>query len=236
MSVFPSFASNVEETKKLISGYSPEMLRAFGVDLNTLFTILGFYSFLFIYILFCGAVQATNMGISIISKENRNKTADFILTKPVPRSRVITGKLMAILVSLLITNIVYLAVSILYANMLESADYSQKSFILISLSLLLVQIMFATIGVIIAVLTRKIKSVVSVSLSVVFGFYILGMLSSIIKEDAVNYFTPFKYFDANYITKNGAYDMPYAILFIAVVAVLTLSSLITYSKKDIHAV
>lgn len=236
MSVYPSFTNNMEETKKLIQAYSPQILSAFGLNLDTFFSVLGYYSFVFIYILFCGAIQATNIGVSIISKESRNKTADFILTKPLPRTKVLTSKLLAVAASLVITNLVYNIVTFISAGFFTSAQYSKKAFFMLSLSLLFVQIIFAAVGVLLAVLNRKIKSVVSVSLIVVFTFFLISMISSIIQEDALNYLTPFRYFEPYYIMGHTAYKTSFLIISIVLVAVLTVSSFVIYSKKDIHAV
>jgi ABC-2 type transport system permease protein len=62
------------------------------------------------------------------------------------------------------------------------------------------------------------------------------MLSSIIQEDTLNYFTPFRYFEAYYIIGHTGYKASFVILSIALVAVLTAASYVIYSKKDIHAV
>ena len=109
MSFYPSFAKDAEEFTKIMEGYPEAIRNALGVNLGNFFTILGFYCFPLSFITLCGAIQAMNLGTSIVSKEVREKTADFLLTKPVTRTTVLTAKLLAAFVSLVITNIVYLA-------------------------------------------------------------------------------------------------------------------------------
>lgn len=236
MALFPSYANNADEVRLLLTEWSVPALEAFGLDLNTFFSIEGFYSFTFVYIALCGAVQAMNLGLSIISKEYRNKTADFLLTKPVSRQRVLTGKLLAVLALLFGTNIIYIAASIFAAQVFKIEDYNMTILLLVSMSLFYMQVVFAAIGVLTAVLFHNIKSVISVSLSVVFGFFIISMLDAVLKEDWVRYLTPFKYFETSYVLSHSAYDLSYVCTAVIVVILATAVSMFLYVKQDVHAV
>ena len=74
-----------------------------SIDLST---VLGFYSFAFLFTQICLAIQAANYGFSLVSIEERELTADFLLAKPVGRTQILTSKLLAALSGLTITNIV----------------------------------------------------------------------------------------------------------------------------------
>ena len=104
LSMFPSFSREAEEFKKLLEGYPEALRRALGLAVENIGSILGFYSYVFLYISLVGAIQAMNLGMSIVSKEVRDKTADFLLTKPVTRTKIMTSKLLAAVASLVITN------------------------------------------------------------------------------------------------------------------------------------
>ncbi len=69
-------------------------------------TVLGFYSFVFMFVQLCLAIQASNYGFGLVSIEESELTADFLLSKPVSRAQVLTSKLLAALTSLTITNLV----------------------------------------------------------------------------------------------------------------------------------
>lgn len=234
--MYPSFYSNSAEMKKLLEGYPQAVRKAIGVSIGSFFSILGFYSYAFLYIVLSGAIQAMNLGLSIISKETRQKTADFLLTKPVTRWQIVTFKLLAALTSLIITNIVYLIAAGLMAYTVRTEPFSMKIFIMISITLFFVQLIFMSLGVIAAVIFPKIRSVISVSLGTVFGFFIINMFDSIIGDKALRYITPFKYFDTAYIIKNGAYEIKFIVIEIIFIIVTITASYVLYSKKDIHAV
>ena len=236
MAVYPSFAQSEEETRKLLSTYPQGLLTALGLDLDKFFSVVGFYSFMILYVLICAAIQAVNLGIGVISKEYRNKTSDFILTKPVSRFSVLTSKLLAVFASIVITNIIYLFVVTPFCYIMSDKKLDIDMFLMISLTVFFLQLIFVAIGVLIALLFRKLKSVISISLTTVFSFFILSMVQGVIKEDFLKYLTPFKYFDASYIMKNNAFDTSFMLLWAALIIVFVSASYLLYIKQDVHAV
>lgn len=235
LSMFPAFTKDVAEAQKMLEG-SPEGIRkAIGISIDTFFTLLGFYSYIFAYIMLCGSVQAMNLGISIISKEVSDKTADFLLTKPVSRKEIMTAKLLAALTSLLITNLVYLIIAGLMASAVKHGPFSMKIFLMISVTLFFIQLIFMSLGVLISVVVPKIKSVISISLGTVFGFFIINMFDSVIGDKAIRYLTPYKYFDSAYIIKNASYETSFVITGILFVIAAVGASYLVYAKKDIQA-
>ncbi|MNC15391.1 ABC-2 family transporter protein [compost metagenome] len=236
MSLFPAFAKDAGEFTKLLQGYPESLRKAIGLDLNNLFTIMGFYTYALTFIVLIGAIQAMNLGTSIVSKEAREKTADFLLTKPVTRTTVITAKLMAAFVSLVITNIVYGAAAFLMASQVKVADFSLRIFFLLSLTVLFVQLIFLAIGIVISVMAKKIKSVLTVSLATVFSFYFIGMIGATTGDAKLRYLSPFKYFDPAEIMKHSGYETSYVITGAVIIGIAVTASYFIYAKKDIHAV
>jgi ABC-2 type transport system permease protein len=235
MSLYTAISADAANFQKLLEGFPKELTQAFGFT-GDIFSIAGYYSFTLLYVLLCGSIQAMNMGTSIISKEFRQKTADFLMTKPVNRSKIMTSKILAVLTSLVISDAVYFAAALAITSIVSSEAFSMKIFVMISLTLLFIQLIFMALGVVFSVVMPKIKSVLSVSLSVVFGFFILDMFGSVIGEKAIRYVTPFKYYDRSYIMKNGSYEVQYIILEIVLIAIAIAASYLLYSRKDIHAV
>lgn len=235
MFLYKALGSDIEQFKVFMENLPDVMIKAFNLYLDSLSTLVGFYSFVFSFILLCGAIQAMNLGTAIVSIEISEKTADFLMTKPVSRDRILSSKLLAALSSLVVTNVIYLVLTI-PAALAVSNDFGVKLYLMLSVSLLYVQLMFAAMGIAVSVIAGKIRSVISVSLSTVFGFYIIGSLGSIIGEENVRYISPFRYFDTAYIIKNAAYETSFVIIAILFVIAAIAGSYMVYMKKDIHAV
>jgi ABC-2 type transport system permease protein len=236
LSLFPGMSKDIDEFTKVLEGYPEGVRKALGIELESIGTILGFYSYIFMYITLCGAIQAMILGTSIVSKEVREKTADFLLTKPVTRTQILTSKLMAAVVSLAATNVLYLIAANLMAVQVKTEDYSGKLFFMISLTLLFIQLIFLAIGIIVSVVFPKIKAVLSVSLSTVFAFFVIGMLVSAGDDGAKRYLSPFKYFDPKLIIESSNYEASYFAAAIGIIVVSIAASYVIYRKKDVHAV
>lgn len=235
MSMFPTIAKDIEDYKKVLDGFPDAMKQALGLQVDTFGSVLGFYSYVFVYISLCGAIQAMNFGTAIVSKEVREKTADFLLTKPITRKTILTAKVLAAFTSILFTSVVYLVASWLMVAAVATDEYSTKAFLLISISLFLLQVIFLAIGIFLSVYLPKIKSVLSVSLGTVFAFFIIGMLSSS-GDEYKRYLSPFKYFDSYYMIEHTSYEGAFLIVGLGIVAVAIIASYIYYTKKDIHSV
>ncbi|PLR85574.1 ABC transporter permease [Bacillus canaveralius] len=236
LSLFPTFSKDAEEYKQLLEGFPAELKKAIGLSVDSLATIIGYYSYAFLYIKLCGAIQAMHLGTSIVSKESREKTADFLLTKPVTREKIITSKLLAVITSLAVTNVVFIAATLLMASLVKTEQFSAEILLMISITLFFIQLIFLALGFIVSVIFPKIKSVISVSLGTVFGFFMIAMISSTTEDAALRYLTPFNYFDSAYIVENASYERAFlftgAAFFIAAIA----ASYIIYGKKDVHSV
>ncbi|OPX43948.1 ABC-2 family transporter protein [Ruminiclostridium hungatei] len=233
--IFTGLGSDIAEFQDLMNSLPEMAKKLLSVYAESLSTLEGFYSFVFVYVVLCGAIQAMNLGLSIISKELREKTADFLLTKPVSRRTILTWKLAAAFAAIVITNIIYMCVTFTAALSVKG-QFSMKAIFMISLTLLLIQAIFMVLGVVVAAMAGKLRSVIAVSLGTVFGFFILNMFGSVIGEKAIRYITPFKFFDYGYIIRNSAYEAPYLAVGAGFVVLAVAVSYLVYVKKDIHAV
>ncbi|MET3318549.1 UNVERIFIED_ORG: ABC-2 type transport system permease protein [Peribacillus simplex] len=236
LSIFPTIEREGEEFKKVLASYPEGVLKAVGVQIDSITSFLGFYSYVFLYIMLCGAIQGMNLGMGVLSKEIIGKTAEFLLTKPVARKEILTSKALAVVTSLLITNIVFLGAAALMANMVAKESIDYQVFFMISATNFFVQLMFASFGFLLSVLVSRIKSVLPLSLSTVFAFFILYMFGSVIGEKAVRYLTPFKYFDLAYIIRHSGYEAQYIIIGSIFIVATVAVSFIVFTKKDIHTV
>jgi ABC-2 type transport system permease protein len=237
MSMFSIFREGSADLVNLFKGFPDAVLKAFGMpDIQKLFSLPGFYSFILGFLVLCGAIQAMNLGISSLGRETSGKTADFLLTKPVTRARVVAVKLLAVFTYLVVSSIAFLLVATASAYAVSPDGFDYGTFLLMSLSFLYVQLIFAALGFLVSVIVPKIKSVLPVSLSTVFGFYIIGSVAAALNDVRIYYLTPFKYFDPVDIVQHSAYQLKYVIISVVVIVVAVAAGYLVYKKKDIHAV
>gem|GEM_PF-6237711 len=75
--LFKELGRDIEEFKAFLSNMPEVLKKGFNILVDSVATLEGFYSFVFSFVLLCGGIQAMNLGIAIVSKEVRDKTADF---------------------------------------------------------------------------------------------------------------------------------------------------------------
>lgn len=233
--MYPAFANDVVVSKSIISNLPPAIRNAFELSTNGFFTIYGFFAYLTTFLVLAGAVQSMNLGVNVLSKEDSGKTADFLLTKPVSRRRVFICKVLAVFSLIIVTNIIFCAVSLVTAKLVSVDSFSSHTFLLISGILFLVQMFFMALGLLLSLIIPKIKSSIVVALPTVFAFFIVGMLGSILGDDNIKYLSPFKFFDHNYIINNNNYELKFLIIDAVFVAIVIIVSYVIYIKKDIKA-
>lgn len=237
LSVYPGMVKDADGFKKLLGNYPAPVRAMLGINLSYITSIVGFYSMIFSFISLCGAIQSMNLGVSILSKESRERTADFLLVKPVSRPAIVTAKILASLTTIFVLDIVFYAVLSIMVNIVNTGSFDEKIFFLINLTLLFLQLMFFAIGLIISVFFSKLKSVLPISLGVVLGFYMIGaLISTGDNDDWARYFSPFNYFNTANIIKNANYEASYLITGAIIIIVAIAASYMIYTRKDIHAV
>ena len=235
MALYPAFTSDVAAAKHLLSSL-PEAVRvALNISLGNFFTLDGFYGYILGFATLAAAIQAMNMGTGVISKETSGKTADFLLSKPITRSRVVSAKLAAALTVIVVTDAVFAAVAFVAALMVSKDPVDARMFFLLTSTLLLVQLMFIALGALFAVTIPKIKSVISVSLPTVFAFYIVGTIGDLVGNKSVRYISPFRFYDPNYIISHGSLEGRYVAVEAVFVVVAIAVSYMIYLKKNFRA-
>lgn len=236
-SIFPSFAEQAELTQELLKKFPPELLAAFGMNHLDMSAITGYFGFLFIFVQLCLAIQAGNYGFGLVSIEENERTADFLLTRPVSRAQVLSSKLLAALVCLTVTNLVVWAVSFTSIEAFRGERaYETGVVALLLASIAVFQLLFLAIGLLISVLVKRIRSVTPYSLGLGFGMYTLSAFSGVFGDVKLEYITPFKHFDPAYIIQNRDFNTPFLLADAVIILVCVALTYVLYIRRDIHAV
>jgi ABC-2 type transport system permease protein len=236
MSIFSAMASNAAILNETLSKMPKELLTAFGMNGVDMSTVLGYFGFAFLFCQICLAIQASNFGFGLVSLEERDMTADFLLAKPVSRTRILTSKLLAALTGLTITNIVIWASSFAAIEIFTGGrPYEVKPLLLLLASIVLFQLFFLTLGILISLLMKKVRNVTPLSMGLAFGMYVLSVFGGMLGDANLEIITPFKHFDPNYILSHASYDLPLVLLSISVIIISIAGSYILYMKRNIHS-
>lgn len=231
---FGALREDAELLNQLLNNFPPEFRAAFGFADVNLGELAGYTSFLMNYVVLIGAVYGMKLGVQLLSEEYRAKTADFLLTRPVRRLQVFAAKFAAIMLLLIAQNLLLFVLGLAGLNGIVGESIDTRTFALLSFSTFFVQLFFVGIGLGLAGAIQRIKSVMAITLGVVFFFFIIEMLNQSLMEKSLTYVTPFAYFKGSGILANQSYDTVYLIVDLAVFVVFTLLGCWFYQKRDVH--
>ena len=230
--LYPSMKNEMDAVSEMFSSMG-SFTAAFGMDKVSFGTLTGFY------VVECGnivglggAFFAALCGISVLAKEEKEHTAEFLMTHPVSRWRVVTDKLIAVIFQLVILNVaVYLTAVVSIA--LIGEDIPWKELNLLHLAYFFLQVETATVCFGISAFLRR--SGMGIGLGIAMLSYFLNLVANITEEaDSLKYITPFGYAEGadivNDLSMNGE--------MLAVGAVFTVAGIVIayvkYCRKDLR--
>ena len=205
----------------------------FGLTGFDLGTAAGFYGVLFLYLAVMAAVHAVLLGAHLIAKEERDHTSEFLYAKPASRSRVLTGKLLAGLVNLVVFNLVTLVSSFYFVDMFGKGESVASDILILMVGLFFIQLVFFSIGAVVAGTSHRPKSAASVATSIMFLTFLLYYVVNLSDHlGFLEYLTPFKYFDAAALMSNGL-DPLFIGLSVVIVILAVFGTYRFYGARDL---
>lgn len=195
----------------------------------------GFYGMLFLYLSAMAAIHASMIGANIISKEERDKTYEFLFVKPVSRCSIITSKILAALVNIFVFNIITMLSSIVLVNYFGKGENVTNDILKLMLGMFILQLIFMSMSTGISAIIKKPKTSASVSSSILLITFIfsiaIDMNSSL---ENLKYITPFKYFEAKSLMYGGNFKTIFIILSILIITISFISTYVFYKNKDLN--
>jgi len=234
MGKFAAYEAAGQSVTKMMADLPRMVLVVFGMSGFDLTKASGFFGVLFLYIALMGTVHGSLLGASIISKEERDRTSEFLFAKPITRGSVLTSKLLAGLVNVVALNLVTAASSYYFVGYFGKGESVTKDITLMMVGLLFLQLIFFAIGALVAGVVRKPKSAPSISTSIMFGAFLLSYLVNLNTNlDALKYLTPFKYFDAAVLMADGTLDPVFVVLSVLIIVASVFATYRFYNARDL---
>ena len=178
-----------------------------------------------------GAIFAALVGAGALAKEEKEHTAEFLLTHPQSRVRIITEKLLSVILQLFILNavvIIFSAISIIAIDV--ELDIGKLALIFLSHILLQIEIAAITFGI--SAFMKR--GEVGLGLGLVFGLYFANILANLTEDlEFIKFITPYSFTDGAHILNEGAIEAKYLAVGMVFAAVGIASAYVKYTKKDI---
>ena len=230
--LFPEMKGQMDSVNDVFASMG-SFTAAFGMDRLNFGTLTGFYAVECGNVLgLGGAFYAALCAVGILSKEEKERTADFLLTHPVSRTRIITEKLIAVLIQITAMNIIIYDLSVgSIAAVGEEIPWKEIS--LLHIAYYLLQLELA--GICFGISAFLHRGSVGIGLGIAAVMYFLNLIANISETaEFLKYITPFGYCEGADIVSSGNLDGAK----LAVGAVIGISGIVIaylkYTMKDIR--
>lgn len=230
--LFPEMEEQMKGVNDLFASMG-SFTAAFGMDRLNFGTLTGFYAIECGNILgLGGAFSASLWAVNMLSKEERDRTAEFLLTHPISRTRIITEKLMALLIQIFSMNLIIYLLS-LGSIMLIGEEIPWKELNLLHLAYFLLQLELSGICFGISAFVRKSSAGIGLGISAIMYFF--HLIANIAEPaEFLKYITPFGYCDGADLITRGSLDLTMVSIGMTAGILGIATAYIKYTRKDIQ--
>ena len=164
--------------------------------------------------------------------EEKNGTAEFLLTHPKSRTEIITAKLASVLIQIVILNLVVWLLAVASTAAIGEA-VPWKEFTLLHLAYFLLQIELGCVCFGISAFLWK--GGMGIGLGLAIALYFMNIIANLTESaDFLNYITPFGYCDGSAIMNKGVLDSCRLLIGLAFTLAGVALAYWKYTKKDIR--
>ena len=230
--LYPEMKGEMEEMNEMFASMG-SFTQAFGMDKLNFGTLTGYYAIECGNVLgLGGAFYAALTAVAMLSKEEKDKTAEFLLTHPISRRRIVAEKWIALLLQVLAMNVVVYGISLVsMAAVGEKIPWREMN--LLHLAYCFLQLEIAGICFGISAFLRK--GGLAVGLGFAGLMYLLNILANITESvKFLKYLTPFGYCDGAEIVAKGL-DGPKLAIGLTLGVLGVIAAFLHYCRKDIYA-
>ena len=229
--IYPEMSKQMNEISDMFADMG-SFSSAFGLDQLNFGEFTGYFAIECGNVLgMGGAFFAALLGVSALYKEEKDGTAEFLLTHPISRNKIVTEKLLSVFAQIAIMNATTAAVTLLSILAVGiKADAGIIALLFIAYSVM--QIEIAAITFALSAFIRRAGLGIGLGLAAV--FYFLNIMAGL-TEDAefLRYLTPFGYTSGAEIVAEKMIDPVMLVIGIAVSIISVVIAYTKYSRKDI---
>jgi ABC-2 type transport system permease protein len=223
---------SVSEFVKMMPDAMKAVMGMNGLDLTD---ARSFFVVLYVFLALMAAIHASMLGAVIISKEERDRTSEFLYVKPATRAQVITSKLLAAVTIIAILNLITFAVSAAVMGQMAKEQPFMGGLARMMLGLFLIQLLFLSLGAASAAVISKPRASTGTAAGIMLFTFLLSSAIDINHDlAALQFLTPFKYFPARDMMLDGGFAAFYTVLAVALTALLTVATYWFFKRRDLR--
>ena len=229
--IYPEMKTQMSDISEMFADMG-SFSDAFGMDKINFGTFIGYFGVECGNVLgLGGALFASILGISALAKEEKEHTAEFLLTHPVSREKVLAEKLLAVFSQIIILNLVSAFVTVLSVLAVgESVDAKVMLLLFLAYFMMQIEISAVTFGI-----SAFLKgNGLGIGLGIAVLMYFLNIMANLTENAKfLKYITPFGYTEGADIISNSAIEVKYLAAGLVFTVTGLVAAFLKYRKKDI---
>ena len=243
-SIFMTLGGIFKFSSSLVSGQSindiassmPKSIQAvLGIGSFDLSKASGYYGMLFIYLAVMATIHSSMLGANIISKEERDKTSEFLFVKPRSRNKIIAAKLSAAFANIILFNLATATGSLAAFNFYAKGENINSEIYILMVAMLILQLIFMAIGTFFSAFNKNSKAAASKATALLLVTFIMAKAMDFDSRlEFLKYLTPFKYFEAKDLIYGANFDPVSLILSFVIIVSLLAATFIFFKRRDLN--
>lgn len=216
------------------SSMPPILAAIFGISSIDISTPFGFYSVMYIYLAIALAIQGILAAVNTFSNEQTDHTFEYLLSKPVDRTKVYFSKILSSFILITIVNVITSACGIIaMARYYDSYPDLLKQMILLSVAIYLLVLLMVAISYIIMAFMRNIAHIATYSMIILLFFYLVNVFATMYPDNRILYYlTPMQFLGPIDIYNNELFIIGY-VLVIVLFIISIFINLKSFVKREI---
>lgn len=233
IALHPLAVAKMDMMDEMLAQFPEEMIKAFNLSTISFKNILEYFFYEFQFILVAGSIFAGILSANIMAKEENDKTIQFLYAKPISRIDIISAKIIVVLIYLLIFNLVMFTITAITMTLISDQTINYLLLANIFAGQLIIQITFANLGILIAVLLPKVKAASAIISGFIIVTFILGIISKIADKVAnLHYLSFIDYLLNDKFMDLGRMDFKYIIILAIIFIGSVIGAILKYRKKS----
>ncbi|WP_349407348.1 ABC transporter permease subunit [Pseudalkalibacillus sp. SCS-8] len=235
MQIYPDFAKQQGNLEALLEAYPEGIKKAFNMDRLSMGTVLGFYAIEgYMLITLIGSIYVVLLAGNILAKEEGEKTIEFLLSKPISRTSLLSQKLAVVILNIVLFNLFVSLINGTGFLLVDDGTFEWYPYVLMSVAPILLHLTFASFAFLLSAILKKGRQILSVTVGVVFITYFLQVISSVSEKlEGLKFLSPFVYVDAADIIIDERIKGVYLLIMLTIMILNITATFLIYRKKDI---
>ena len=238
LAFFPSMQTEAMRTLAgaKMEGIDPSLLAALGLSVLMDFSIItNFFGYVLQYITLAMMVIITQQAVRLLIKEETDGTIEYLFARPISRTEISVQKGLAHFALFLFMNAVWGFVTVI--GYLLFSDYALgaaiKEAVIFFSAILFVGLVFSAVGLLVSSLLKRGKSTAGITIAIVFGTFLLGMMSVTVSGlGFLIWFSPMDWIKSDKLMHKGILWQEW-LVGIGVIVCTTMAAWLQYRRKDL---